>query len=253
MKHKRMITLLLVLAMLLGILPVTAAAAAAPDAEGWLEQSKLHGYADSSESGRGPQLAFDGDWSDSDNHHPGWHSQWSETSTVSDSKGKVTAENGRLTKNNNFYIALDEASTVDQVDIVGSWWNGAAGNGSVYTCKIYVSREAVTSNTPNIEWGEPVFDNTAGNTDGKAAFTYTSENDLRKSAVFSAAQKNVKSIKLEYVTAFGNVASAWEIFVHTVVAQEPEQTPVEIANIFAESYRDDNYAEALTDGNPASS
>ena len=253
MKHKRMITLLLVLAMLLGILPVTAAAAAAPDAEGWLEQSKLHGYADSSESGRGPQLAFDGDWSDSDNHHPGWHSQWSETSTVSDSKGKVTAENGRLTKNNNFYIALDEASTVDQVDIVGSWWNGAAGNGSVYTCKIYVSSETVTSNNSSINWGEPVFDNTAGNTDGKAAFTYTSENDLRKSAVFSAAQKNVKSIKLEYVTAFGNVASAWEIFVHTVVAQEPEQKPVEIANIFAESYRDDNYAKALTDGNPASS
>lgn len=56
MKHKRMITLLLVLAMLLGILPVTAAAAAAPDAEGWLEQSKLHGYADSSESGRDRSL-----------------------------------------------------------------------------------------------------------------------------------------------------------------------------------------------------
>ena len=260
MKHKRMITLLLVLAMLLGILPVTAAAADVPaaatpaqSADGWLEQSKLHGYADSSESGRGPQLAFDGDWSDSDDHHPGWHSQWNDTSTETSSKGKVTAENGRLTENNNFYIVLDKPATVDQVDIVGSWWNDAAGNGSVYTCKIYVSREAVTSNTPNIEWGEPVFDNTAGNTDGKAAFTYTSADDLRKSAKFSAAQKNVKSIKLEYVTAVANVASAWEIFVHTVTGQEPEQKPVEIANIFAESYRDDNYAKALTDGNPASS
>lgn len=253
MKHKRMITLLLVLAMLLGILPVTAAAAAAADAEGWLDHGTLTGYADSSESDRGPQLAFDGDWSDSDDHHPGWHSQWSETSTVSDSKGKVTAENGQLTVNNNFYIVLNEAKTVDQVDIYGSWFNGNVGNGSVYTCRIYVSSETVTSNTPGeVKW-TLAFDNTAGNTDGKAAFTYNSENDLRKSAEFSAAQKNVKSIKLEYVTAFGNVASAWEIFVHTVEAQEPEQTPVEIANIFAESYRDDNYAEALTDGNPASS
>ena len=46
MKHKRMITLLLVLAMLLGILPVTAAAAEAPDAEGWLDHRTLTGYAD---------------------------------------------------------------------------------------------------------------------------------------------------------------------------------------------------------------
>ena len=218
MKHKRMITLLLVLAMLLGILPVTAAAAEAPDAKGWLEQSKLHGYADSSESGRGPQLAFDGDWSDSDNHHPGWHSQWSETSTVSDSKGKVTAENGRLTENNNFYIALDEASTVDQVDIVGSWWNDATGNGSVYTCKIYVSREAVTSNTPNIEWGEPVFDNT-GN-----GFTYENSHDTVKVADFGTTQNKVRSIRIEFRTTYadsGTVTNQWMQLVEVGVNEDP--------------------------------
>ena len=193
MKIKRLISMILVAAMLVGCLPVTFA----DEGFEYLSSEHLTGFAESYTSGASYLNAVDGDTTTQ------WHSNYpgsgtAETETnhnLEDINGNETQSNGGvdkpLGKYNNYYVVLDEAMTVDEVSIYGKWDNGIT-NGTAKVVNVYVSDQDYSENT-TIDWGSAV------GTSPEGGFTYSGQNDMNKVIRFAEAQENVKSIRFEFV------------------------------------------------------
>lgn len=260
MTIKRLTAMLLVLAMLMGCVPVVFA----EEDYAYLSSDQLTGYAESWCEGASTYTnAVDGDVTTQ------WHSAYpgnpaeetEDNHYLRNADGNLaqnnTDNNNLLGKYNNYYIVLDEARTVNEISILGKWENGLT-NGTPKTVNVYVS-ELDYGSDKDISWGEPV---------GKGEFTYAGQNDMKKLVTFDEAQSNVKTVRIEFTETYSGGSNARNKWIRVLefgvsakkeAEKEPEQVIIgyeymghEALTGYAESWSaDSTAASAAVDGNTA--
>ena len=192
MRNKKLWAIILLVAMLLGNLPIIAAA----DGYAYLssEQLTLTAYAESWQGDSVASNVVD------NNTETQWHSKYNGAETndnhiPEDANGNDSLGNDTpMAKYNNLYLVLSKPTTVENIFIQAKWSDGIT-NGTAKQVKVYVSSDDYTTNK-NIEWGNAV------GSSPESGFTYKNAKDTIKYVEFDKATENVKSVRIEFTHTY---------------------------------------------------